>query len=172
IMRQAAPAPRTASESIRRCAIFAQRRKPTEAAAPMAPAAAPRRFLSRRSRTFLYPHVDIRGAILARQRGACRRGRRALRPADRHMGTRCPGGRRGQRLAPPRPLAIEGHAHGDARALAEPAAYRQLAAVKPEQAFDDGETEAGAAVAAVVGRARLKVRFADPRQILAADADA
>ena len=27
---------------------------------------------------------------------------------------------------------------------------RQLAAVKPEQAFDDGETEAGAAVAAVV----------------------
>src|SRR6202040_1509336 len=158
-MRQAAPAPRTASESIGRGAIFAQRRKPTEAAAPVGPASAPRRFLWRRSRTFLYPHVDIRGGIFALQRGACRRGRRAPRPADRQMGSRCAGGRRGKLLVPPRPLAIEGHAHGDARALAEPAAYRQLAAVEPEQAFDDGETEAGAAVAAVVGRACLKVRF-------------
>ena len=35
------------------------------------------------------------------------------------MGTRCAGGRRGKLLVPPRPLAIEGHAHGDARALAE-----------------------------------------------------
>ena len=47
-----------------------------------------------------------------------------------------------------------------------------LAAVQPHQALDDGKPQAGAAVAAVIGGARLKVRLADPRQILVADADA
>ena len=44
--------------------------------------------------------------------------------------------------------------------------------MQPHQALDDGEPETGAAVAAVVGAAGLKIRLADPRQILVADADA
>ena len=47
-----------------------------------------------------------------------------------------------------------------------------LAAVQPHQALDDGKSETGAAVAAVVGGARLKVRLADAREIFVADADA
>ena len=70
------------------------------------------------------------------------------------------------------PLAIERQAHRHARPLAHPAADRNLAAVQPDQAFDDGKSEPGAAMAAIVGCARLKVRLADARQIFVADADA
>ena len=44
--------------------------------------------------------------------------------------------------------------------------------MQPHQTFDDGKSKAGAAVTAVVGTARLKIRLADARQILVADADA
>src|SRR6185503_531172 len=67
---QAAPAPRMAKESTGRRVNLAQTRKPTEAAAPIAPAATPRRFLSRRSRTFLHPHFGTHRITLAIQRGA------------------------------------------------------------------------------------------------------
>ena len=60
-------------------------------------------------------------------------------------------------------LAIERQAHGDARAFADPAADRDLAAMQPDQTFDNGEAEPGAAVTTVVGCARLKIWLADPR---------
>src|SRR6516162_8325307 len=79
---------------------------------------------------------------------------------------------RGRFLLQPRPFAIERQAHSDARPFAEPAADRHLATMEPEQPLDDGQAEASAAVAAVVGCARLKVRLADPCEVFAADADA
>src|SRR5690349_2416033 len=88
------------------------------------------------------------------------------------MGSRRGESLRGRFLVQPRPLAIERHAHGHARPFAEPAADRHLAAVEPEQPLDDGEAEAGAAVAAVVSCARLKIGLTDPDEIFAADADA
>src|SRR3981081_4381649 len=73
---------------------------------------------------------------------------------------------------PPRLLAIERQPHRDARAFADPAADRDLAAVQFHQALDDGEAEPGPVMPPVVGSARLEERAADPRQILLADADA
>jgi len=70
------------------------------------------------------------------------------------------------------PLAIERQAHRDPRALADPAADVQFAAVQPHQAFDDGKSEAGAAMTAIVRSTGLKVGLADARQILVTDADA
>ena len=58
-------------------------------------------------------------------------------------------------------LAIERQAHGHARTLADPAVDVDLAGVQAHQPLDDGKSETGAAVAAVVGSARLKVRLAD-----------
>ena len=79
---------------------------------------------------------------------------------------------RGDRYCRPRALAIERQAHGDAGALADPAADVDFAAVQPHQTLDDGKSETGAAVAAVIGARGLKIRLADARQIFVADADA
>ena len=76
------------------------------------------------------------------------------------------------RLRRPRAFAIDRQPHGHARAVAEPARDIHLAAVQPHQAFDDRQPEPGAVMAAVVGGARLKEGFAEPRQIVLADADA
>ena len=112
-------------------------------------------------------------AIFALQRGACRRGRRALRPAGRQM--RQPLRWRSARNAFLSRLArsqSSGRRTVTRVPSPTPAADGQLAAVQPHQALDDGKSEAGAAMAAVVRRARLEVGLADPRQILVADADA
>src|SRR5258708_2657868 len=73
---------------------------------------------------------------------------------------------------PPRLPAIERQPHRDARAFADAAADRDLAAVQFHQALDDREAEPGAVMAPVIGSARLEEGAADPRQILLADADA
>ena len=58
------------------------------------------------------------------------------------------------------------------RALAELAFHIDLAAMQGDQALDDRQSEPGAVVAAVIGRARLEERIAEPRQVAFADADA
>src|SRR5580704_18056814 len=148
----AAVAPRMAKESTGRSIACVHSRAPNDSV----PARAFERPLSlRRSRTFLHR--------ACRQHGACRLIQRDDDRAD-HADTAL--------SHRPRPLAIEWQTDGDASALAEAAADREFAAVQPHQAFDDGKAQAGAAVAAVVGGAGLEIWFADPRQILVADADA
>src|SRR5580704_1535605 len=150
----AAAAPRMAKESTGRPVTCVHSREPNATAS--VPARALLRLLSlRRSRTFLHRVCRLHGA-----------GRLIHGDDDRTDHARAALFHR------PRPLAIERQADGDAGALADPAADREFAAMQPHQAFDDGQPQTRAAMAAVVGGAGLEIRLADPRQILVADADA
>src|SRR5580704_16635988 len=149
----AAAAPRMAKESTGRPVICVQSREPNAPAS--VPARALLRLLSlRRSRTFLHRVCLLRGAsrLIDGDDDRTDYAKTAL-------------------FHRPRPLAIERQADGDAGALAERAADREFAAMQPHQAFDDGQPQAGAAMAAVVGGPGLEIRLADPSQILIADTD-
>src|SRR5580704_11327818 len=140
----AAVAPRMANESTGRPIACVHSREPNDAAS--VPARALARLLSlRRSRTFLHRACRLRGA-----------GRLIHGNDDRADHAKTALFRR------PRPLAIERQSNGDAGALAEPAADREFAAMQPDQAFDDGQPQTGAAMAAVVGGPGLEIRLADP----------
>ena len=80
--------------------------------------------------------------------------------------------RSGSLFARQRAFAIERQTYVDPGALADAAANVDFAAVQPHQSFDDRQTETGAAMTAVIGSARLKVRLADAGQIFFVDADA
>src|SRR5580658_9343061 len=69
-------------------------------------------------------------------------------------------------------LAIERHANDHPRALADPAAHLDVAAMEPRQSFDDGESEPAAVAAARVGAAHLEDRIAEPAEMLGRDPDA
>src|SRR5580692_1757957 len=150
----AAVAPRMAKESTGRPIACVHSREPNDAAS--VPARALVRPLSlRRSRTFLHRVCRLQGA-----------GRWIYGDDDRADHPRAALFRR------PRPLAIERQADGDASALADPAAYREFAAMQPHQTLDDGKPQTRAGMAAVIGGAGLEIRLADPCQMLVADADA
>ena len=68
-------------------------------------------------------------------------------------------------------FAIDRQAHGNPRALTQPAADIDIAAMQLYQALDDRKAETGPVVAAIISAARLEKRFAKPRQIGFADAD-
>src|SRR4051812_44406787 len=86
-------------------------------------------------------------------------------------------GRGGQRRDVARRLInrrreCQGQRDDDGGPLVEPAVHGHLAAVQRDQALDDGQPEAGAFVAALIGGAGLEERIADPLEILRRNADA
>src|SRR5262245_61329961 len=107
-----------------------------------------------RLRTFLHRKLDVVGSVLD--------GREHAHDSRRVLGTAY--GTCG--------LAVNRQAHRDARAFADPAVDRHLAAVQRGKAFDDGQPETGPFVRAIVSAARLEERLAEPRQVVGADADA
>src|SRR5579863_6108265 len=161
MMTLAAAAATMANESTGRRVALAHSRA---ANAPPALAARiyKRRSALRRLRTFLHPDI-VNGFAYAR---------RLRRNAARQIAHHAHGLQRSGRCRGSHPLAIERQPHRDARAFADAAADGDFAAMQLHQSLHDGEPEAGAAMAAVVGVARLEVWFADSRQIVIADADA
>lgn len=91
---------------------------------------------------------------------------------DRHMMLQFGRSRRHSPFAGARTLAVERQPHAYARADADTAVDGDVAAVQTDQAFDDGQPETCAVVAALVRRPRLEVWLADAREIFIADADA
>ena len=83
-----------------------------------------------------------------------------------------PFGHQLDRIGGARTIAFDRQTHGDARALAEPAADIDLAAVQADQALDDRQAEPGPVLAAVIRCIGLEEGFAQARQVGLADADA
>ena len=170
MIKLAAPAHRIAVASTGRCDALLHSRNPTAATAPVPaplPAPARRPLLVRRSRTFLHRHAlgsrhDDRmcrasGTFLWRLAGEMReRNRHSQRPGFGQSHT----------------FAIDRQPDAHAGALADAAADVDFAAMQPHQAFDDRQSEAGSAMAAVIGGARLEIRLADAGEIFLVDADA
>src|SRR5262249_41739750 len=155
-----------APASTGRCAALLHTRSPTAASAPVAPPpVATRRFLARRSRTFLH-----RPAIGARHEHRVCRTRRAFL-----WRSACWFGARDRHRHGPRPnaraFAIDREPHAHAGALADAAGDVEIDAVQPHQSFDDRQSETGAAMPAIVRCARLEIRLADAGEVLLVDSD-
>src|SRR3974377_1793193 len=84
----------------------------------------------------------------------------------------CPLSDKFNRIDLPTSFAIDRQQYGHFRSFTQTTLDIEVAAMQPNQAFHDGQPEAGAVVPPVVGGARLEERLAHPRQIVFADADA
>src|SRR5262249_47476278 len=152
----------SAPASTGRCAALLHTRSPTAASAPVAPPPVPanRRFLVRRSRTFLHrPAVGPRY-----EHRMCRTRGTFLWRLARRIGDRS-GPRRGP-CPNARAFAIDRQPHAHAGALADAAGDVEIAAVQPHESFDDRQSETGAAMPAIVRCARLEIRLANAGEIL------